>query len=227
MARSAASVAAGVCAGVALVVSCADVDVTFGGSGGASGTTGAGMTTGSGNCACSIDGPITVDKVNNPVTVSFNGPVTVDKVNTPVAVQGIADPVKIVDPIKIAGPIDANIVGAKVTLDVTQAKFVAADTDINQIVSTSSQVFNQPKLMATGPFVITDFMVNNDAATMTIGVGNACPVATASVTLATGYTGNSFYREIHGARFGVPAGSVACVVGTNGPMVSVSGFKPY
>jgi hypothetical protein len=198
----------GAVGGIALVVSCADVDVSFGGAGGASATSG---TSGSGMCGtCSISEPITVDKVNNPVAVSIADPV---KVAGPVDVNVTNKPLDV--NLTNAKALDVNVTNAKVTLDVASLKVVTADSDPVQAQTFSN--FKNFTVLATGPFFVTDYYGQ-------FGFGKAadCTNLSGFVQLIPGSGGSA----IHGLRVLVPTGYVLCSYSFfDGSYLS--GFKPY
>jgi hypothetical protein len=96
-------------------------------------------------------------------------------------------------------------------------KTISADTDFNQLSTVQSNF----GLLATGPFVITDVIVNGgNPSHVDIGPGPNCPQPFSLNTLSLILT-----TSISGARIVVPSGQVACT--SSFSETTISGFRPY
>ncbi|WP_394827243.1 hypothetical protein [Pendulispora albinea] len=98
---------------------------------------------------------------------------------------------------------------------------LTADTDVAQLRGGYITNSSGMKLVASGPFVLTDLAAARAGTQMRVYVvpGSACPTSNILPTFETEVAS-------HGMRIGVPTGSVACIPGSNSNM-SWAGFVPY
>lgn len=210
------SVAAGIAAGVALVVSCGDQtrqsgaegDMSVGGSGG-------------GACSgtCTVAGPITLQQ---PVAVTASDALPV---SGSVAVTGAVAVSSVAAPVKVAGPVDVNVAGPVTVAGPVKA--ITADTDVHQIQGGAVYGASNTWLLLTkGPFVVTDLALQYTTSTaaprIAIVAGADCTNASYS-SYQLGFSGTA---PMHGGRIVVPSGSVVCAT-TDGNTVIWSGYAPY
>ena len=100
---------------------------------------------------------------------------------------------------------------------------LTADTDATQLVTSTVPYSSSFVPVSVGPFVLTDVAFNGQSfVSLVVTQGADCTQPYPGIYAAQFQYGSA----VHGSRFFVPAGYVACAQSQNGSSV-ISGFRPY